>query len=403
MSSKTFETECNVLVVVVVLTMKICRSGGKNILTCWKFWRKPIHNKEKSFKRVKRVWSVVFVNSSRTSYLVMPKFQKQNTQRTGKTRRCFTKVGGSQDEDRPEKRLTWTEGRFSASTVGTSSCNRQWFDQWPAGWEVAINNNATCNGNGYGSTRCLFKSNVTAETAVFTCCQAVVESGSGTAIYHTNPNLSSDAKYYQYISVFGRYQNLRQTKQQPANIQTADVKTLETDTQTGDDLPIVTLPVEERRLIGSLPKPVRRKGRILLDHIKADPQNFQWLKSGELLSPEGNPIPGSNITDLLHYATRNRKTALPPVGFGEFEELLDDTNVPKEALSLPEQPDIASPKAKKMGKKPTTSDSSKKPTPPPKRTRAQTQRWQAYWFHLALYIFDVLYIKYLTLHSTTTT
>ncbi len=135
-------------------------------------------------------------------------------------------------------------------------------------------------------------------------------------------------------------------------------------------------PVEERRLIGSLPKPVRRKGRMLLDHIKADPQNFQWLKSGELLSPEGHAIPGSNITDLLHYATRSRNSALPPVGFGEFEELLDDTNVPKEALSLPEKPDIASPKAKKIEKKPTTSDSSKIPTP--KWTRTQTQRWQPY-------------------------
>ncbi len=122
----------------------------------------------------------------------------------------------------------------------------------------------------------------------------------------TNPNLSSDAKYYQYMNAFGRYQNLRQTKQQqPANIQTADVKTLETDTQTGDDLPFVALPVEERRLIDSLPKPVRWKGKILLDYIKGDPQNFQWLKSVELLRPEGHPIPSSNITDLFHYAARN--------------------------------------------------------------------------------------------------
>ncbi|MCP5101394.1 MAG: hypothetical protein GY943_38095 [Chloroflexi bacterium] len=134
-------------------------------------------------------------------------------------------------------------------------------------WLGSCNNNATCNKNGYGSTRCLFKSNVTEETAVFTCCQAVVKPGSGTAIYHTNPNLSSDAMYYQYMCMFGRYQNLRQSKQQPANIQTADVKTLETDMQTGDDLPIVTLLVEERRLIDSLPKPVRWKGKILLDHI----------------------------------------------------------------------------------------------------------------------------------------
>ncbi|MCP4055300.1 MAG: hypothetical protein GY739_20120 [Mesoflavibacter sp.] len=69
---------------------------------------------------------------------------------------------------------------------------------------------------------------------------------------------------------------------------------------------------------------------IVGSHQRRDQQNFQWLKSGELLRPEGHPIPGSNITDLFHYATRNRKAALPPVGFGEFEELLDDTNVPKE-------------------------------------------------------------------------
>ncbi len=60
--------------------------------------------------------------------------------------------------------------------------------------------------------------------------------------------------------------------------------------QTGDDMPIVTLPVEERRLIDSLPKPVRWKGKILLDHIKGGPPNFQWLNSVELLRPEGHPI-----------------------------------------------------------------------------------------------------------------
>ncbi len=43
--------------------------------------------------------------------------------------RCSTKVGGSKDEDRLETKLTCTEGRFLASTVGTSSCDRWWFDQ----------------------------------------------------------------------------------------------------------------------------------------------------------------------------------------------------------------------------------------------------------------------------------
>ncbi len=107
------------------------------------------------------------------------------------------------------------------------SCQHCWrqFLRSPVVWSVtcwlgSCNNNATCNKNGYGSTRCLFKSNVTSETAVFTCWKELQS-------ILTNPNLSSDAKYYQYINVFWRYQNLRQAKQQPANIQTADVKTLD--------------------------------------------------------------------------------------------------------------------------------------------------------------------------------
>ncbi len=96
----------------------------------------------------------------------------------------------------------------------------------------------------------------------------------------------------------------------------------------------------------------------MFDHIKADPEHFQWLKSGELVS-EGTPVHGSNITDLFHYAIRNRKTAVPPIGFGEFEELLDESNVPKEALSPPDisfSPKLErTPQATPEGQKATTS------------------------------------------------
>ncbi len=146
----------------------------------------------------------------------------------------------------------------------------------------------------------------------------------------SNPNLPTDAKYHQYMNVFGRYQTLKGQQAKQDNIQTRPEPT----PVIHGDLQVVPrqIPIDEQRLIDSLPKTVQRKGKLLLDHVKADPEHFQWLKSGELVS-EGTPVHGSNITDLFHYATRNRKTAVPPIGFGEFEELLDESNVPKEALS----------------------------------------------------------------------
>jgi hypothetical protein len=138
------------------------------------------------------------------------------------------------------------------------------------------------------------------------------------------------------MSVFGRYQQLRQQQFQPTINRAAVLpRMVTTDVQTTEDIPALKLPVEERRLLDSLPKTVRRKGKILLEHIKDKKNEFQWLDSGELLV-DGNPVPGSNITDLIHHVTRKRPTATPPKGVDEFVELLDKTNVPKEALNLSE-------------------------------------------------------------------
>jgi len=147
----------------------------------------------------------------------------------------------------------------------------------------------------------------------------------------SNPGLSSDAKYHQYMQVFGRFQQLKnQQFQHPPS--TPATRVVSTDVQTTDDIPIIHLPIEERRLIETLPKPVRRKGKLLLDHLKDHHKSFQWLQSGELVV-DGKPIKGSNITDLVHHITRNRPTAAPPKGIEEFSEILENTNVPKEALS----------------------------------------------------------------------
>lgn len=145
----------------------------------------------------------------------------------------------------------------------------------------------------------------------------------------SNSNLLPEQKYHQYQQIFGRYQQLRNEYFQPAKTY---LPTMETDMQTGPDLPTEKFPVDERRLLESLPKTVRRKGKILMDHMKDHSQSFNWLDSGEMVV-DGKPIPGSNITDLVHHVTRNRPTAQPPAGMEEFHSLLERTNAPKEAIS----------------------------------------------------------------------
>ncbi len=85
----------------------------------------------------------------------------------------------------------------------------------------------------------------------------------------------------------------------------------------------------EERLIESLPKYARRNGKILLNHLKGI--NFDLSQTGELII-NGEPIPGSNITDLVHHVTRNRSNTSAPAGSKQFVDLLNSTNVPKEAL-----------------------------------------------------------------------
>ncbi len=114
----------------------------------------------------------------------------------------------------------------------------------------------------------------------------------------SNPNLSVDNKYHQYMNVFGRYQQLKSQYFQPSPIpQQQPAKTLaNTDVQTIGNYVSVP-PVDEKHLLDSLPKTVRRRGKILLDHIKENNQDFNWKDSGELVV-DGKPIPGSNITDF---------------------------------------------------------------------------------------------------------
>ena len=141
----------------------------------------------------------------------------------------------------------------------------------------------------------------------------------------SNPNLSTDEKYHQYQNVFGRYQNIRHQQFYPKPAAAQPI-------QPPVDATPFLLPVQESNLINGLPKQTRRKGQLLLGHLKHNKDKFQWMDSGELVI-NGHPIPGSNLTDLVHHVTRTRPTARAPVGAAEFTRLLQNTNVPQEALA----------------------------------------------------------------------
>ena len=165
-----------------------------------------------------------------------------------------------------------------------------------------------------------------------------------------NPSLSTDAKYHQYMNVFGRYQKLRQPTEPLA------------------PPPLPPPQIEERNIVSNLPKAVQRKGKILMDHIKANPESFAFQKTGELVI-NGIPVAGSNVTDLIHYATRTRPNVTKPAGYDQFKDLLDSTNVPKEAVRANTRPLVFStPPSDAVGPSPSGAVGTSF-SPKPKRNR----------------------------------
>jgi len=143
-----------------------------------------------------------------------------------------------------------------------------------------------------------------------------------------NPNLSVDEKYNRYYRTFGRYGHLQERPLfpgMPDPLPPPAPTVVEKGTNTG------IFPVSKHALLDTLPKVSRNKARILIDHLNSK-KEIKWTDTGELLVG-GYPVPGSNITDLVHFFTRNRPSVKPPPGAKELADQLQDTNVPMEAVA----------------------------------------------------------------------
>ena len=80
-------------------------------------------------------------------------------------------------------------------------------------------------------------------------------------------------------------------------------------------------------IIDTMPKALQLKARILTARLK---KMVDWNDRGELLR-EGVPIPGSNITYLIHDLVRRRKT-FEPVGWQHLASQLRGINIPMELV-----------------------------------------------------------------------
>ena len=81
----------------------------------------------------------------------------------------------------------------------------------------------------------------------------------------------------------------------------------------------------------SLPPTLKTKGSALLRRLKT---SLEWNDRGEILSAHGKPIPGTNITDLIHTAVRvHRKPKRWPKGWTYFLQRMEEANVPQILLA----------------------------------------------------------------------
>jgi hypothetical protein len=94
-------------------------------------------------------------------------------------------------------------------------------------------------------------------------------------------------------------------------------------------------PLTVDQIVGVMPQRLATKTKKLLDHLKQKEAKLDWTPSGEVLI-EGDPIPQSNVMELLRYAVgKNARRGQQPSGWNEFVKLLNDVKVPQQFVARP--------------------------------------------------------------------
>lgn len=127
----------------------------------------------------------------------------------------------------------------------------------------------------------------------------------------------SDVKVKLYAELLNRYRQMQDPQKEPMQPQQPQA----TATPFGDTEQLAQL----------LPVTQQRKGRSLLNFIENSGLS-RWDADGSMLYDNGTPMRGSNVVDLLHYATlppSRVPAARVPTGWDEFAARLMSRNVPR--------------------------------------------------------------------------
>ena len=172
-----------------------------------------------------------------------------------------------------------------------------------------------------------------------------------------DPGLSDLSKSQKINSLLSKHDNFtRQFENQPPPTVSLEPPPLPERTYTQDRWYAKT--------VDAMPPSLRQKAAHLLDHIKST-ENIQWDRDGRIVI-DNVALEGTNVLDLVHGATRQRKNQPTPSGARQFLEALDKSNTPKELV-----PNAAA--FRKDRSEGAQSMSTSTPSPGPKQKRKRRQ------------------------------
>ena len=189
-----------------------------------------------------------------------------------------------------------------------------------------------------------------------------------------NEKISDTDKATQYQQLLQRYLNRHdQLRQRPLG--KLELPTSYNSTSTDKELR------QEERILESVPSTMKKKAKLLLDHLK-DAADVGWNDKTELLI-RGRPIEGSNLSDLINDVLRARKNMSPPRGWESFVQVLKDINTPRELIGHQARWDWMKKEEKKAEDLPEHSITPQQPVSSPlvskrKQRKKKVPKWLEY-------------------------
>lgn len=153
----------------------------------------------------------------------------------------------------------------------------------------------------------------------------------------------ADVKLAKYNQVLQRHRTLMTSRNKPYEI------------EIHENDPTI----KESDVLGGIPDTKRPAAKLLLDFVNKQ-RGIEIANNGEV-TINGNHIRNSNIVDLIHDLSRDRRTHTAPVGMNVLLEVLKQANIPLEYIgnknrlsffAIPQSPAYHTPVARRFERMP---------------------------------------------------